>query len=347
MKYIKFISPVAILLFLLYIFLYTDEKKDDTTEVNFWRYDFDELRYIPGKNDSDEKFFNEKFEIKRIHKGLKSNPFFRIHKKDSGKDISYEAGHLSKNLFTDFSVLNTKTMAEADEEILKKFSINDHSPRIELYNSGELGKILRIGSLNRDRSYRYLEAEGYLIGIPDYIISRFTGEESLLRQKQLLTIGDDLLLSLNYSGDMGNFQFVNVPNHERNPAKQVWLKAHKSRIRINPSSISNLDGIVKKLSYDIYPDDEKGEGQAVAENLVSDKEIHTLEIHLVSGKKIRIRFFPPVMLNSVFYHPVLRTIDDWKESPAYINQSNVNTLLQAIKHIEDEPPWSDQKQNQN
>ncbi len=329
----------------LFIFLYTDFHKEDSTDVSFWTYDFNELVYTPpGENFKDKIEFNSKpFRVKRNLIGLKNHPFFEVRGKDPSSEIEYlyEGGYPAKNLFNEFSILSTKTMAKEEKSLLEKFSINSDSPKIELGNDGEMEKLILIGERNRDRSARYVLTEEFLITLPNFVIDKFTSKPQSLRHRQVLSVGNESLQEIKVKFENQNLFFENHGKDSKNNSEDKWFKQKGKLEKINPEQFSRLDGLLKSLSYDLYPDDEIADGFAVAKKLTSGNPIFEIELLTENSRITLLSLYEAINFKDTHYMPVIRKVDKWQESPAFIKQDTYFQLLYILNEIQSSPEFKE------
>ena len=338
----RLVVILSVFLLILMVFLFLEPKQDDSVDITFWTYEFDVLKYSPPKDDYPEKdvFLKNPIKIFRQQSGLKTNPFFIVSGIDpsSKLEYNYEGGYPSKNLFTELSNLKTKTMAKEDLSLLKKFNLLESSPKIELGDESTTEKILLIGEKTKDKSARYVTTEDFLITIPNYIIDKFTNNLQYLRHRQLLSIGEDTYLLIKGSFENTIFEFENHGKNEKKNNQEVWFQFRGKLEEINPNIFSKLDGQLKSISYDLYPDEELADGFAVANQLTSTPPVLQLEILTEKKRKVRIQFYESIQFKDIHYTPVKRSIDGWTESPAYIKNETTLLLLQILKEIKNPIP---------
>jgi len=318
----------------LLVFLYTDLKKEESSDVNFWNYDFNEVKYTPpleGFIDKDQ-YISHPFILKRYYTGLKSHPFFEVSgvDVDSKVEYKYEGGYPVKNVFIDFSILKTRTMSQEDPNTLQKFSISENSPKIELGNDRVIEKTLLVGERTKDKSSRYVLTENFLIALQNYIIDKFTNKLSSLRHRQLLSIGDDSLIEIKVKGESNTYQF-------EDHGKGSWLKFKGKLEPVDTSLFSQLESSIKPLSYDLYPDDEIADGFAVATKLTSGVPAWTFEFKTDQNQITTLLIYESIQFKGTHYKPVVRKVNQWTESPAYIKEDIFLHILQLTKEIYDQP----------
>ena len=83
------------------------------TEVKYWIINPEEIRYLPPKNSSEfSKFISSNLNFQKKETGLKTSPLFTIKgiDSDSKEEYLYEGNYNVKNLFTELSVISTKSI---------------------------------------------------------------------------------------------------------------------------------------------------------------------------------------------------------------------------------------------
>jgi hypothetical protein len=343
----RIILVLGVFALTLFIFIYTDFHKEDSADVSFWIYDFNELIYTPpGENFKDKGEFNSNsFLVKRNLVGLKNHPFFEVRGKEPSSEIEYlyEGGYPAKNLFNEFSILNTKTMAKEEKSLLEKFSINPDSPKIELGNDGEMEKVLLFGERNKDKTARYVLTEEFLITLPNYTIDKFTSKPQSLRHRQILSVGDDTIQEIKAKFEKQNLYFENHGKDPKNNNEDIWFKQNGKMEKINPEQFSRLDGLLKSLSYDLYPDDDIADGFAVATKLAKGTPIFELELVTDKNRTTTLFFYESINFKDTHYMPVIRKVDKWQESPAYIKQDTFFQLQYILNEIQSSPEFKEVK----
>jgi hypothetical protein len=325
---------------------FTDEKVEDSGEVNFWKIDIDEIRYYPPKEPSAEfeKFIQTSFTMRMKKKGLRTNPFFTVSEKntESNLDIIYEAGYGVKNLFTDLSVIKTKTMTNETPELLEKFSISEvKSPKLELYESGKLLKTILIGKDNK--STRFFSSEKFIISSNASVFDNLKNSTTYLREKQQVFTGESRMHNLEFISN-SSLKLENISAFDSTVSQQVWFKSQDKKKKVNPNSSTRMEGFINAISTGLFPDDKDGLGFTKVNEFVSGEPISTLNITLANGTKYKIRFYPKTEIKGSGYYPILRSIEnELNESPAYIRELAYNNLVEILNTIRDEAEWIEPK----
>lgn len=327
---------LGVFLFLLGIFLFLDPKKEESPDVTFWSYDFSELHYTPPGQDFPEKeaFFPEPLQIRRTLSGFDDLPFFEVLGKDPGTGIefSYEGGYPVKNLFNELTVLRSKTLTNEDPELIKTFSLLPSSPTLTLGSDGEVGKLIRIGEKNRDKSGRYILTENFILTLPNYILEKFSGSPHTLRQNQVFPSGEDSILEVRFR--IGNSSFL-FENHDREGklTPQTWFLMKGKLIGVPAEPFSRFLSNLRNLPIDLYPDQNGADGFAVARELTSGIPEAEIEFKTGKKKKIEIHFFPEIRFGDSTYSPVRRKIQNWVESPVFLNTNRLQTLKANLEEL--------------
>ncbi|HNF25464.1 MAG TPA: hypothetical protein PLJ29_12125 [Leptospiraceae bacterium] len=350
MKLYKILIPVLILAGLLLAVLYVDEKKEEQTDIQLWKKDIDEIRYIPPTKPSDtEKLSKRKFSLHKKERGVKKNPFFYVSIEGAVQKHQYEAGYMVKNLFTDMTLRRTKVFEKVDVETQKKLGIDPSaSASAELYYGGKKEESFLFGKENREKNGRLILHNLTLASLDNYIAEKFYDPVFGLREKTLVNTGEAKISKFTFQSDDLNVSFDVRTVDEKNVVRTYWSKFTTKKMLINPSSGSRLEGKIAALSYDLFPDEENGQGFEVIEALTKGKdaapakETAVLDFLFENGKKVQIKFFIKTDINGANYYPVIRKTDDFTESPAYMKENSLRELADTVKQIKDEPEW---KQN--
>ena len=155
---------LAAFVFLGFVFFFSEERfEDGLTEVKYWIINPEEIRYLPPKNSSEfSKFISSNLNFQKKETGLKTSPLFTIKgiDSDSKEEYLYEGNYNVKNLFTELSVISTKSITAANPDLLNKFEISiEKSPSIEILKSSKLQKKIYLGEETRDNSRRYYQTK--------------------------------------------------------------------------------------------------------------------------------------------------------------------------------------------
>ncbi len=338
----RLLITLSVFAFTLLVFLFTETKKEESSDVNFWNYDFEELKYTPPGEGFPEKelFLSVPLIFKRSHTGLKSHPFFEIRGIDPSSNLEYryEGGYPVKNAFIDFSVLKTKTMSREDSSTLSQFSLQPFSPKIELGKGGTYEKILLLGEKNRDKSSRYALTEDFLITLQNYIVDKFTNKPQSLRHRQILSLGDELFIEIKLKTENGIFHF-------ENHGSEKWFQFKGKWESVDSNQFSRMESILKSLSYDLYPDDDMADGFVVASQLSSGKPQWTLDLVTDRNQGTTLLIYDGIQFKGTHYCPILRKRDQWTESPAYMKEDTLLQILQLAKEMYDTPASGTNQRN--
>lgn len=340
----KILIPVLIIAGLLLSVLYVDEKKEDQTDIQLWKKDIDEIRYIPSPKPSDtDKLSKRKFSLHKKDRGVKKNPFFYVSVEGASKMHQYEAGYMVKNLFTDMTLRKTKVFEKVDVDTQKKLGIDpSSSASAELYYSGKKEESFLFGKENREKNGRLILHNLTLASLDNYIAEKFYDPIFNLREKTLVNTGEAKISKFTFQSDDLNVSFDVRTVDEKNVVRTIWSKFTTKKMLVNPSSGSRLEGKIAALSYDLFPDEENGQGFEVIENLSKGKETASLDFVFENGKKLQIKIFIKTDINGANYYPVIKRTDDFTDSPAYMKENSLRELADTVKQIKDEPEW---KQN--
>ncbi|MCB1176228.1 MAG: DUF4340 domain-containing protein [Leptospiraceae bacterium] len=332
--------------FVLFIAIFfTDEKPPERTDVNFWKIDFSKIIYNSPGGEVSTSFISEAFELERISIGLKENPIFLMRGEDntSKTTYTYEVGFQVKNLFTELSNLNTKTMAEADEDIISKFELKEGvSPFLEFKDGDSTLKKMILGKENSDKSIRYALADGFLISIGNYIGNKFTIDKTELREKQYFPISSHQFKKLIFKSEKLFLSLENRFTKKDNVVTQNWFKKESKFSRLNPNTSNRLDSLLRGVNVDLYPDSKNGQGFAIIEELLKDSPSSSIEIEVTNGLTYKVQFYPRTNFNEKNYVPAVRTIEGVvEESPVYLVEATIKDLFELFIKIKEEPEWQD------
>jgi hypothetical protein len=349
MKRWKKTIPVVLVFFALFlVFYFTEEKPEDSTTVNFWKYDFDRLDYTPPNKefDVDGEYISKAFRIERIIESFSGEPKFWIVNTDSlvEEEIIYESSYITKNLFTELASFNTYLITKETEELKTQFGIKEvGSPKLVLWKDGKAEKTILFGKTNKDKLYTYISVEGFIIGLPSTTADKFKGSFYVLRDKQILSGSGIHFRSINLEGEL-QAKLENDAFKEKEVLKQNWFIYSGKKKRLNPNTGTRIDGLVRGFYTEVYPDEPEGKGFSVLLELLKEQTpVYILHIELTNGKKIKLSFYPKTSLDANDFYPMVKIVDGKKLSPVYIKTQTLNDFITHIKYAQEEPEWQAQK----
>ncbi len=343
----KFIFPIVSFLVLLIVFLTTEEKKENLTEEIFWKKNFDTVSYFPPakdwSNEHASKFINKPFNIIRSSTGsFKGIPFFSVSYLDkNAKPITYEAGYNAKNLFTEISVLKIKSAVNATPEYLKKFEINsDKSPRLEVYE-GKTSKKIIFGKENSSLSTNSLNIDSLILSINSYTIKRFITDLPNFRERQIISSGNGYIQKVKINIQGQSLEIENSPfkNKDGNLINS-WSRTSGIRLTFDPALGDELDGLLKSIRYDLYPDEKLEDGLDIIRELTQNPTTDGIEVKMSDGKDIKIFVYPRTNIEEKDYIPVQRKIIGiLDEFPGYVGVDIFTRIQTSAEKIRKAEKW--------
>jgi hypothetical protein len=331
------------------VFFFSEERHEEgQTEVSYWKINPEEIRYLPPKNSPEfSKFFSTELVFKKIETGLKTPPHFTIEGNDpeSKQHYLYEGSYNVKNLFTEMSVLTTKSINPAKPDVLEKFQISpETSPAIEIVKSSKVEKKIYLGEETRDKSYRYLLADKDLITTGSHIFQKFFNSQFELRERYYTRFGEFELARLQIQAEGIRLTIENNPETKNGMQVSKWFKVQNGKFRMDPTNGANLFAYLQAFKVEVYPDEPDGEGFAVAKELTATETFAQLDIFLVNGLHLKIKLFPKTVLKNKSYYPVLKEVEKFSlQSPSYTSEQSVVQLLDLLKKIQSAPEWTEPK----
>ena len=329
------------------VFFYSEERTDEgLSEVKYWIINPEEIRYFAPKDSSEfAKFISTNLIFQKKETGLKTQPVFMIKGNDleSKSDYLYEGNYNVKNLFTELSVLSTKSITTANADLLKKFQIStEKSPAIEILKSSQLEKKIYLGEETRDNSRRYLLSGKDLITALSHIFQKLTTSTLDFRDRNYLRFGEFELARMVFQGDGVRLTLENNPETKNAIQTSKWFKILNGKFRINPTESGSIVPYLQNFKVEIYPDEPNGEGFAVGKELVKTEILAELDIFLTTGLHYKIKLFPKVVLKNKSYYPVLKEVENFFiESPSYASEQSVLQIINLLKKIQSDPEWTD------
>ncbi|HMV45937.1 MAG TPA: DUF4340 domain-containing protein, partial [Leptospiraceae bacterium] len=300
----KKILMVAIAFIVLaFVFFYSEERHEEgLTEIAYWKIEPDEIRYYPPKDHSEfSNFIKSELTFKRIKTGLKSSPYFTVEGIDpeSKKPFLYEAGYNVKNLFTEMSVLNVKSINPANPDLLKKFQISEQSsPALEIYLSSKPQKKIYLGEQSNDKNYRYILSDKEVLTTIGHVFQKFSQSPFDLRDRQYLHFGEFELARMIFQSEGVRITIENLPETKNGTQMSRWFKTTSGKNKMDPSQGSQLFSLLQAFKADLYPDEIEGEGFLVAKELTATETFANLQLILTNGMHYKIKLFPKVILKN-------------------------------------------------
>ncbi|MBP7282607.1 MAG: DUF4340 domain-containing protein [Leptospiraceae bacterium] len=340
---------LAAFVFLGFVFFFSEERfEDGLTEVKYWIINPEEIRYLPPKNSSEfSKFISSNLNFQKKETGLKTSPLFTIKgiDSDSKEEYLYEGNYNVKNLFTELSVISTKSITAANPDLLNKFEISiEKSPSIEILKSSKLQKKIYLGEETRDNSRRYLLSDKDLITASSHIFQKLTNSSLDFRERNYTRFSEFDLVRMVIQGEGIRLNVENNPETKNGIQTSKWFKILNGKYRINPSDSANLYPYLQSFKVEIYPDDSNGEGFAVARELTKTETLVQVDIFLINGLHYKIKLFPKVVLKNKSYYPVVKEVENFFiESPTYTSEELVVKLISLLKKIQSDPEWTEPK----
>ncbi len=331
------------------VFFFSEERHEEgQTEISYWKINPEEIRYFPSKNNSEfSKFISSGLIFKKMEVGLKTPPHFTVEGIDSESKLSYlyEGSYNVKNLFTEMSVITTKSINPAKPDVLEKFQIStETSPSIEILKSSKVEKKIYLGEETRDKSHRYLLADKDLITTGSHIFQKFFNSQFDLRERYYTRFGEFELARLQIQAEGVRLTIENNPETKNGIQLSKWFKVQNGKFRMDPADGANLFAYLQAFKVEVYPDEADGEGFAIAKELTTTETFAQLDIFLLNGLHFKIKLFPKAVLKNKSYYPVLKEIEKFTvQSPSYTSEQSVVQLLDLLKKIQSAPEWTEPK----
>lgn len=345
----KNIPIILALLVLGFVFFYSDEKqKDDLSEVSYWKFVPEEIRYFPPKESPVfSGFISTQLSLQRFETGIKSTPLFSVQGIDfeSKESYLYEGNYTVKNLFTELSALTIFSLNVAKPDLLEKFNISvEKSPALEILKSSKIEKKIYLGEENRDKSRRYLLSDKDLIIAGSHIFKVFSNTAPNLRERQYIQLGAFELTRLQFQSESIRLTIENNPEIKNGISNRRLYKIANGKLRMEPATSDSLFSLLPSIKAVLYPDESEGEGYLVAKELISTDSIAQLDIFFQNGLHYKIKLFPKVVLKNKAYYPVVKEVEKYfVESPSYTSEQTVTQTMDLLKKIQSAPEWTETK----
>jgi hypothetical protein len=337
-------------LILAIVFYFTEERQSDLQEIEFWKLNPSKLIYSPPNENSihHSKFSKDELIIEKKEIGLKNAPLFFIKgksKSNNNFEYTYEANYNIKNLFSELSILRTKSINESKEEYLKKFSITPDSPKLEIYESNKLSKTILIGEEDKN-SNRYIQSDKYLILIQNFPIQKLTNSIFENRERTYARTGEYELNRVQIQTEGLQTSIENQIGSKNGSPYSKWFRVSSGKTRIDPILGGNFFSALQNLKVDLYPDEENGEGFEIAKELVNTKPNTIIDVYQTNGVHMIIKVFPKVVIKEKTYFPILKEIENHAlESVSYTKQESYTQLIDTINKIQTAGEWNEPKPN--
>ncbi len=346
----KILLILSSFVFLGIVFFFTEEKKEDLTEIEFWNINPNKIVYSPPKENSElySKFSLDELVLEKKEIGLKETPIFLIKGKSSKtkEDYTYEANYNFKNFFSEISILKTKGLNAANPELLEKFKIQKNlSPSLKLYNSDKLLKEVFLGEEDKN-SNRYLHSDKYLFLTQNYIFQKFTNSLFENRERNYLRSGEFEFGKTIFIKEKLKTSIENQVYSKNGTQVSKWYRTGNGKTRLEPSIGSTVFSNLQNLKADLYPDEEDGQGFEIAKELVKTEAIYSIEVFLSSGVHYILKVFPKVSFKEKTYYPIIKEIDRIGiESVSYTKQESILQLIESFNRVSSANEWNEPKGN--
>lgn len=344
----KILLAVASLILLAIVFLTTEEKKDFLTEETYWKKDITALDYIPPaqewKGDANHLFIPNRMRIQKTGTGMGNSPvFFSVMGMDeAGKVIyQYEAGYNAKNTFTELGLLKVKSVAPWEDRFEKDFQIETGSPKIVL-SEGKSQNEIRVGKEIVDKSLYSFSDGKYLLSSDAHTLRRFKTSAVSFRERNLVYTGEAWVSRIRFKNLAGLLEAENNPyQDEFGNRKGNWRRNTGTKLVFDPNLGAEWEAQLKNLRYDLFPDDENGEGWDVIGALVKGMPVdQEWELSYSDGRVVKILLFPKTTIKDKEFRPALRTLPgQWAESPAYVSHDIAERLVDISDKIRKADHW--------
>jgi hypothetical protein len=343
----KILIAIAGIVFLLIVFLTTEENKDFLTEETYWKKNISEIRYTPPQSDwsgiKGQEFLAQAFSLIRLNKGnVKSPPIFIIKSQGiNGEELVYEAGYNVKNLFTELSVLKIKSVVEAKPSYMEEYSIDlEKSPRLDILD-GKKSLTLHLGIEIPDKSLFSFSDGKFILSTFAHSFRRFKTKIEFFRERNLVSTGNGYITKIRLKTSKELLEIENSPEEDKlGVNKNVWRRNTGTRLVFPPELGDELDSLLKSLRYELFPDDGGYEGVAIIKELTMMPIEMEWEVWTSEGRIYKIMLFPRTNLGDKDYRPTIRTIEgNLEESPAYTSEEMVQRLIQTSDKIRKSEKW--------
>lgn len=346
----------GLIVILLAVFIVMEEKKEDLSEVSYWKLSLDRLEYFPPSkewiSESGENFYGNAFSI-FLKDGIKKGGlFFSVSNRneETGELIEYEGGYNSENTFRDLGQLKVKDFESLAEGISPSSSLKlgEGAPRIVLH-SGNKTKTLRLGKKHFNGSTRIVMEEGKpatLLTAYNFIFERFQKGPEDFRQRQLVFPGKEFVREIDYLEEEGkSIRIDNHPYQENGAKRNYWRRISGQIILLEPRLGEELYRSVIALRAELYPDEEKGAGFKVGNLLApqgarSQFSLATLKVSLSGGDELMFRFHKPTEIQGKRFIPTIRIWNgSFKEPPFYVTEESFRKIKESAGLVEKASIW--------
>lgn len=349
MNWKKILPIPLIFLGLLLVFLFTEEKQEESTNVNFWKIDFDGLKYLPPGEDSPfkEDYIQTEFRTLRVMDSLSAEPIFWVESKDkeTGDTVLFEAGYIIKNLYTELANLNTNFMTRESPEVLEKLEINPKTaPRLILLNGDKEEKSLFFGKPHKEKVFTYVLADGFVLGLSASSADKLKGNLNVLRDRQVFARTGVHFRKVQFDSEDRKYSLENDAFRDNDMLKQNWHLISGKKKKLNPNTGTRIDGILRSFYFDLFADDPNGKGFSILKELVVDQKPKAeIQVEFSDGVKAKLFLFIKTNIEGVDYVPVQKQFEGKQMSPAYMKWELIKEWIEILKTAEEEPEWQPPK----
>ncbi|MBE7413020.1 MAG: DUF4340 domain-containing protein [Leptospiraceae bacterium] len=333
----KIFIAVVVFTFLLVLFLFVDEDRENLKEEILWKESPDKIVFSPPRSKKIfEKMQDSELIFMRYANWFQDTAFFTVESddKESEKRILYECNYQCKNLFMELSVLKILSAAFAEDGYRKNLSISfENSPAISLSKNNKVLKEFYLGNESRDKSRRFFETGGKIYSTHSYIFNKFLENPIGFRELNVFPLGISKIKKIELISEEKKVQLVVNPVIENNSERNSYIRLSQKKILLDPALGDLLFTGLRDLKVDRYPDSLNGEGFLVAEELIKTKETKEIQISLSNNIQISLKVFPVTNIKEVKLRPVVRKIQNITESASYISDEFMKNIENTFDNI--------------
>ncbi|GBF50273.1 hypothetical protein LPTSP4_17980 [Leptospira ryugenii] len=344
----KIIYLLVSLLVSFFIFFGLEERQENQTEVSFWKKDWSTIRFLPpketwcGKNEP--TLFPMPIQMEKISRGWRGNPLFKLTQLDgkTKEQVFYEANYNVKNLFTDLSVLKTKSEELTEGIDLQKLCLSEDAPTLLLsldsipFDQEINGSFLRFGNkLGSDETRILALADNRIVSPYQYLIDKFKGESHSLRERQFINYNGGFIQYIELNGEGQRIRIENsAKKNQYDTYVNEWSRPTDERIVLSPSIGNDWETKLKSLRADLYLDEPQAPSYVSGKSSAKEKAIYTIEVGHSESYRWKLYFYDTVQTEQGMFRLAQREfLGHFLENHSLVKEEQFSAFLRAATEV--------------
>lgn len=329
---------------LFLLFYWMEDHPENISETNYWKEDWKSIRFLPPKSDwcgnPIPNFAESAMVFRKIPRGWNETALYSVTTLQDGKSVVYEGNYNVKNSFSELSVLKTKLIESASDEIKNTYCLGESSPSLTLSEdngkeiSFDADKQLFFGKkIGSDDGRIATLIKNEIIAPYQYIIEKFRTPVTNFREKMYVTMSEGFIQELKFSGQGIVVQVENrAKKNQYGVFVNDWSRSTGERIVLPPDVGNQWESVVKGLKVEFYPDETGAPPFPTLTDIASPEAI--LDVTIANGHKIRLSLYPVWESGSETWRPVRRQFPPYfEESVSWMKEESFQNLVNAVMKV--------------